>query len=73
MQQELKRRMRPAKMDYKRKVKRKVKRKLQANNIREVWRGMKTITGASLRTAGLQCLMRLRLMNLTISSTGLAL
>lgn len=40
-QHELKVRLRQAKRDYKKKL----ESKLQNNNIREVWRGMKTITG----------------------------
>lgn len=45
VQQELKKRVRQANMEYKRKV----ERKLQTNNTREVLRGMKTITGYELK------------------------
>lgn len=51
VQRELKRSLKQAKEEYKKKV----ERKLQHNNTREVWRGMKTITGykqkGSLATA----------------------
>ena len=41
IQQELRSSLRQAKLEYKRKV----ERKLRNNDTREVWRGMKTITG----------------------------
>lgn len=45
VQHELKGRLRQAKMDYKGKV----ESKLQQNNIRELWKGMKNITGYSVK------------------------
>lgn len=47
IQQKLRRTLKQAKEDYRKKV----ERKLQHNNTREVWQGMKTITGCKQRNS----------------------
>ena len=47
VQQELKKTLRQAKVEYKKKV----ERQLENNNTKEVWRGMRTITGYRLKNS----------------------
>ena len=47
VQQELKKTLRQVKVEYKKKV----ERQLENNNTKEVWRGMRTITGYRLKNS----------------------